>query len=742
MASYTDILKSFTAAQNSATANALKSLQMDRQLEQQQFQNQLALDEFDYRKNQDEQTRREQQQRNMVTDYFTAAQLADTEARTKQLADKNAREQTEFDQNQTEEALSRGFAELRTLGYGPVLDQIISDPQFDTLGYINNGTPEGQMFGEILRSNAVLRKHLGGEILSVINPNTGRMPNADEPHVVEIASDITGTTSAMTLNRTNEPGDPVAVFKDRAAANRALKRAMVGAYIGSGEQAPQDMEAYANMVNNQSLPPTVRDIPLFNPGPDTINATTQKQSLGAAARPANPNPTTQTPLGVPDADPNMMRDAVESARDGYELDDQAEQQIDLNNRLIAALQEMRKKSPKWVGRNSEAGAIDREIGILQNQNAELAATIKQPLERLDQQPADPRGLGQITADANTAVSSYAAAQSDRANRVASSAQALASTVVPSLATQLQRQGNAAIENINAAQTATVKDRTAKDLEVLNRLLRNGAITEDVYKGLVAGQGADGQRANRLQARVDDGINSLNSTQGDLTSLTNNTVNDLRQREEFAANQAKDVKNNLNSAIQGVNTEVADSVRRLNITDEEQANILGEKVETAIAGQGFKEFEKVWTRNGNPDTWVQTMTDAAARRVLLDGVTEFQLAIDTVNSGDRSTELDGKVVSRLQRGTPVKFYQRLMNSSIADPRNISAYYLQRASGLPPKAFLVNVLAEASGVLNREIRPAEMERLAGKMTVLYGMFPQYRNQPEVVSAYMIDQLTGGK
>ena len=732
MASYTDILKSFTAAQSSANTNALKSLQMDRQLQQQQFQNQLALDEFDYRKNQDEQTRREQQQRNMVTDYFSAAELADREARTKLLQNADSREQLLLVQAQEKRDLGFGFNVIRSFGYDQQLNDILLG-KVDAVDVLQQN-PE---LAQLITEDPIFRKHIGGQVLGFVNPETGGPPGPNDPHTVEIANDKTGTTSAMTLNRSNDPNDTVAIF-DRDKANFAIRRAIAQTYLLSGEAPLQSQQKLAAIINGQADNLAQKNIPLFNPNQDAINGMrAAPDQAGNPIQTRAPQANTQTPLGVPDADPNMMRDSVEAARDGYDLDAQTQQQIDLNNRVITTLENERKKYPVFTA-NKEAKAIDREIRNLQGQNTELAATIKQPLERLDQQPADPRGLGQITADANTAVSSYAAAQSDRANRVASSAQALASTVVPSLATQLQRQGNAVIDNINNARSTTPK-LTGQDLALLDRLRRNGNLPDDVYTNLLAREGADGGRTNRVEAFVDDNVTQLNSTQGDLTSLTNNTVNDRRQREEFAQTQSNERRDDLNAAIKGVNTEVADSVRRLNITDEVQANSLGEKVETAISGQGFKE---VWTRNGNPDTWAQTMTDAAARRVLLDGATEFQLAIDTVNSGDRSTELDGKVASRLQKGKGVKFYQRLMNSSIKDPRNISAYYLQRASGLPPKAFLVNVLAEASGVLNREIRPAEMEGLAKKMTVLYSMFPQYRNQPEVVSAYMIDQLTGGK
>lgn len=734
MASYTDILKSFTAAQNSATANALKSLQMDRQLQQQQFTNQLALDEFDYRKNQDEQNRRDQKQRDMVNDYFSAAELADKEARTKLLTQANDREQELFRQAQEKRDLGFGFNLIRSFGYGDALDDIL-------LGKVDavDALQQNPELAQLITEDPIFRKHIGGQVLGFINPQTGGAPGPDDPITVEIANDETGTTSAMTLNRSNDPQDTVAVF-DRDGANFAIRRAIAQTYLLSGEAPLQSQQKLAAIINGQSDKLPQVNIRKFDPNPDAMNGVrVAPDQVGGATQTTARQTNASTPLGVPDADPNMMRDAVESARDAYNLDAQTQQQIDLLDRTIAALDQERAKYPKIaLGSDyTEVKAIETEKRRLENQKAELASTIKAPLE-VTQQPADPRGLGQITADVNTAVSTYAAAQSDRANRVASSAQALASSVVPSLVSQLKEQGNAAIDNINRARTSTPR-LTGQDLALLDRMRRNGNLRDDVYTNLLAREGADGNRTNRVEAFIDDNVTQLNSIQGDLTSISNNAVNDARQREEFTTTQRNERREALNAAIEGVNTEVADSVRRLNITDEVQANSLGEKVETAISGQGFKE---VWTRNGSPDTWAQTMTDAAARRVLLDGATEFQLAIDTVNSGDRSTELDGKVMTRLQQGQGVKFYQRLMNSSIKDPRNISAYYLQRASGLPPKAFLVNVLAEASGILDREIRPAEMEGLAKKMTVLYSMFPQYRNQPEVVSAYMIDQLTGGK
>ena len=726
MATFNDVLKSFTASQNANLKAQLGLAQLDFDkrkyadaLNQQALANQFT--ERDYNLRADQFDALQDQRR--VDNYF--AQMRDA----REAAAEN-REAATFKQEQERADAIKGIDKLIGFGYGDTVEKILLG-ELDVVDFIQR--PEGQEFAAIVQGDEYLRNKFGGVITNIVNPNTGGAPQPDEPHVIEIANDSTGTTSAITENRSSDDGDQVLVF-DRAGVNRAFRSALLGEYLTSGAAPMQDSQRLAAIANNQSQIPGMFDFKQF--------ALNGGQSVGLAKQPVPDQPATapnpQTPMQIPVAstpDSDLSGASIAEESDAISMYDQREQQ------LLREIEALENNQSVVLGtgniRTAVTNSRDRRK-LLDAKRAELEDLYVRRDQNLPTSALSGGGPKEETVEIPNA-NPLAGIATPQSSRVVGKTNELVASVNPSLAESLIQQANTATKNLDKLQRGVnAKALTGSDIALLNRLKDKKILPDSTYENLLGRQGADGDRQANIGRVMDDQIDLLKSSGQELRALETNRVTNQRQRDEFEATQREKRSTAINDAIDKLDETIVEALQ--------SRGEINPTMQTIISQQGKSAFVGSYVRSGvreNPNIWESIFLNQGTARSFADSFVDYQQAVNEYNDGDLTEPGDWMVGKWVGKTSVVKTVNDLLRSDISRAKGMDVVLLAQQSGMPFKSFVNNVLGPALEVRGAKGVTPQTYKQAVSDIEGYRLAMQAQNQPvdpQLVQDYLRGKLAG--
>lgn len=673
----------------------------------QQAASQLARDQFDYRQTQDALT-------NARADkQLTFQQNQDTrdEALFKQEQILN-KQQIETNNFAITAADSRRAVEtLNQQNYRPIIENFVSDQSVNIVDELE----KNPQLVEALNNIPILKKSLGGKLKYLNRIGPDRI-------VPVVENDATGTTSAMTLDRTNNPDSQVAVF-DTAGLNSAFRSEFAKLLSAAGIISVADSDAAAALSNQStkaSETPQVT-IPKFDVNEYALNARAPENTdTGVLGNPLASTQGAEAALQIEEQGAPAATNTTTSAPVTPTNAAQADAISQQLQTVSSTISQLESQYANARGQNPvQATQVYQQLQAAYGEQQRLENEYEQVSGQQTPSSQTPAQANQQTTASLGTPSP--APQQNTGTRVNELAGNLLQGLVlnpgtpgaekqQNLVKERKTQANAAIDNLNNILGYKRPEITGEDVRLVQRLAQLGVIDQATGNNLLSGENAAGNLRQDRGDRATINQNVVNDATRDIASVQNSMATDAQRAQQNAITNRISVVGELRQQQAAANKVAADArkaaadAKKSTQDDIDNAEQAGKDAAIAIGITGDTvnqigaQFKAAYSNTA--------LVDGPAGKVIRDrlavpqGAEDYarmQMAVNWFNEGDRTTSDDyGSLYNYTARN-----FSKLFNTPrsawwgnrIKQPETLALSVLARTAGIPAQDLLVDVVNEA-------------------------------------------------